>query len=183
MITASSSPEQSDHRMKETLYQPPDEGRAHALAGRPLASFTRRAVALVLDVGVAALTFMILIVGVGVLLTRSGILALESDVVLKFTFFGNWYSVIWLVLYFTLSIHISNGRTIGKSLCGIRVVSLVHPRLTLWHSLERALGYGASALEAGFGFFQYFIRPDRRTVHDRIAETVVLRETRTPPGS
>lgn len=32
----------------------------------------------------------------------------------------------------------------------------------------------AAALEGGFGFFQYFLRDDRRTVHDRIAETIVI---------
>jgi uncharacterized RDD family membrane protein YckC len=60
----------------------------------------------------------------------------------------------------------------------IRAVSLVERRLSLWHSFERALGYGASALEAFFGFFQYFIHPARRTVHDRIAETIVVTERR-----
>jgi uncharacterized RDD family membrane protein YckC len=58
----------------------------------------------------------------------------------------------------------------------IRAVSLVHHRLSLWDSIERALGYGASALEAFFGFFQYFIYPTHRTVHDRIAETIVVSE-------
>jgi len=84
------------------------------------------------------------------------------------------------VLSFTLWIWLDGGRTPGKRLFVIRVVSLAHERLSLWHSLERALGYGASALEAGFGFFQYFIRPDRRTVHDRIAETIVIAELRPP---
>jgi hypothetical protein len=31
-----------------------------------------------------------------------------------------------------------------------------------------------SASEAGFGFAQYFIHPNRQTVHDRIAETIVV---------
>jgi len=55
-------------------------------------------------------------------------------------------------------------------------MSLVHDRLGLWHAFERAIGYGASTLEFGFGFFHYFIRPDRRTIHDRIAETIVVAE-------
>jgi uncharacterized RDD family membrane protein YckC len=58
----------------------------------------------------------------------------------------------------------------------IRVVSLTHPRLTLWQSIERALGYGASFLEGGFGFLQYFLEPNRQTVHDRIAHTIVVAE-------
>ncbi len=107
---------------------------------------------------------------------KTGLIATDQDVLLKFTFFRNWYSVVWLVVYFTFSLYLGNGRTLGKRLCRIRVVSLVHDRVGFWHALERALGYGASALEAGFGFFQYFLRPDRRTVHDRIAETIVVEE-------
>jgi len=60
----------------------------------------------------------------------------------------------------------------------IRVVSTSHERLSLWHSIERALGYAASALEGGFGFAQYFVHPNHRTVHDRIAETIVVDEGR-----
>jgi hypothetical protein len=48
--------------------------------------------------------------------------------------------------------------------------------MTLWNSLERSLGYGASFLEFGFGFLQYFIHPNRCTVHDRIAETIVIKD-------
>jgi hypothetical protein len=58
----------------------------------------------------------------------------------------------------------------------IRVLSLAHDHLTLWHSIERSLGYAASTLEGGFGFLQYFIHPNCQTVHDRIAETVVVTE-------
>jgi uncharacterized RDD family membrane protein YckC len=78
------------------------------------------------------------------------------------------------VLYFELMTYLTNGRTLGKWLLNIRVVSLAHGRLSLWHSIERALGYGASALEFGFGFAQYFVHPNHRTVHDRIAETIVV---------
>jgi uncharacterized RDD family membrane protein YckC len=94
----------------------------------------------------------------------------------ELNFFHNWYSVLYLVLFFGLSFYIGNGRSLGKRIMGIRVVSLVHDRLSLWHSIERALGYGASTLEFGFGFLQYFIHPNQRTVHDRIAETIVIRE-------
>ena len=59
----------------------------------------------------------------------------------------------------------------------IRVVSLMHRHLSLWHSIERALGYAAAFLEAGFGFFQFFIHPYRRCVQDRIAETIVVTES------
>jgi uncharacterized RDD family membrane protein YckC len=96
----------------------------------------------------------------------------------ELNFFENWYSIVYLVLFFGLSVYLGNGRTLGKRVMGIRVVSLVHHKMSLWHSFERALGYGASALEFGFGFVQYFIHPNRRTVHDRMAETIVIRDKR-----
>jgi uncharacterized RDD family membrane protein YckC len=157
-------------------YQPPDASRSIALTGMPLASFSRRAMALLIDFFFAGLSFMALTVGGLLIAQRMGVVHLADDVKLQFTFFRNWYSVIWLVVYFTLTLHFGRGRTPGKWLCRIRVVSLVHDQIGLWHALERALGYGASALEAGFGFFQYFLRADRRTVHDRIAETIVVAE-------
>lgn len=159
-----------------TPYQPPDDRRPAVLAGTPLASFTRRGTALFIDFTVAAVTFMILTVGGGILIRWTGFISFEQDVMLQFTFFRNWYSVVWLVLYFTMSVYLGDGLTVGKRICRIRVVSLVHDHIGLWHAFERALGYGASTLEAGFGFFQYFLRPDRRTIHDRIAETIVIAE-------
>jgi hypothetical protein len=46
--------------------------------------------------------------------------------------------------------------------------------------MERALGYGASMLEGGFGFVQYFTNPNRCCVHDRIAETIVVSDKKRP---
>ena len=80
------------------------------------------------------------------------------------------------ILYFGVLLWWGKGRTPGKRMMKIRVVSLVHRHLSLWHSVERALGYGAAALEGGFGFVQYFIHPYRRCVQDRIAETIVVTE-------
>jgi uncharacterized RDD family membrane protein YckC len=79
------------------------------------------------------------------------------------------------VLYFGLITYFTNGYTLGKRIFRIRIVSTNHKHLTLWHSIERSLGYYASSLEFGFGFLQYFIDHNRRTVHDRIAETIVIK--------
>lgn len=79
------------------------------------------------------------------------------------------------VIYFGLITWFTNGYTIGKRILKIRIVSTDHKHLTLWHSIERSLGYYASSLEFGFGFLQYFIDYNRRTVHDRIAETIVIK--------
>ena len=55
------------------------------------------------------------------------------------------------VLYFGLITCFTNGYTLGKRIFS-RIVSTYHKHLTLWHSIERSLGYYASSLEFGFGF-------------------------------
>jgi uncharacterized RDD family membrane protein YckC len=80
------------------------------------------------------------------------------------------------IVYFGLLLWQGNGRTPGKRLMKIRVVSLVHTHITFWHAVERALGYGAATLELGFGFIQFFIHPYRRCAQDRLAETIVVTE-------
>jgi uncharacterized RDD family membrane protein YckC len=122
--------------------------------------------------------FVVLLILGARLASSLGLLNLNTDINLEFDL-HHWYSLIFVVFYFGLSTYLGNGKTPGKWLVGIRVVSLAHERMSLWHSFERALGYGASALEFGFGFIQYFIHPNRRTVHDRIAETIVVREEKS----
>ena len=86
------------------------------------------------------------------------------------------FDVLVPVLYFGILLWRGKGRTPGKRLMSIRVVSLMHRHITFWHSVERALGYGAAALEGGFGFVQFFIHPYRRCAQDRLAETIVVTE-------
>jgi uncharacterized RDD family membrane protein YckC len=78
------------------------------------------------------------------------------------------------IIYFTLSLYFSKGRTLGKYLLRIRVVSLFHERPGLWHCFERSLGYFTSALESGFGFIQARWNPNRMALHDKIGETIVI---------
>ena len=159
--------------MKKSNYNGTESHRMQDLHGLPLASFKRRAGAFYIDLLIAALIFLPILMYGARLLQRFGLakehLHLEFD-------YEHWYSIIPLVVYFSVSIYYGNGKTIGKKLMGIRVVSVVHEKIGFWHSVERALGYGASFLEFGFGFLQYFIDPNRRTVHDRIAETIVIQD-------
>lgn len=164
-----------------TTFTPPPEARVHALAGEPLASFRRRAAAILVDFVLAGLGFIAVSLPVSKWLEESGRLGHAPHI--SFNFFNNWYSLAWTVSYFGLTTWWGRGATPGKRLLGIRVHSLVHEHLSLWHCIERGLGYGASMLEGGFGFFQYYMNPNRQTVHDRIAETIVVREVRRPAGS
>lgn len=160
--------------MTVSLYNSHETERMQAVHGMPLAPFWRRALALAVDFFIAGMLFMLSVYPIALLLLRLNVIHPQGEVLLKMNFFQNWYSVVWLVAYFGLATYWGNGKTPGKALLKIRIVSLVHERMSLWHSIERALGYGASALEFGFGFIQYFIHPNKRTVHDRIAETIVI---------
>ncbi len=82
--------------------------------------------------------------------------------------------VIVLVVYFWLALYFGNGQTLGKRAMRIRVLSLTHAHITFWQALERSLGYGASFLEGGLGFAQFFIQRNRQCAHDRLAETIVV---------
>jgi uncharacterized RDD family membrane protein YckC len=156
---------------RSSTYNAHETQRMQEVHGMPLAPFWRRAGAFFLDLGIASAMLMgsaiLYILAMKYAGKDVGDIKLEVD-------FHNWYSIVMAVLYFALWTFFTNGRTPGKWIFGIRIVSLVHERMSLWHSIERSLGYGASALEFGFGFLQYFINPNRRTVHDRIAETVVV---------
>ena len=78
------------------------------------------------------------------------------------------------VIYFTILFYFWKGQTFGKYILRIKVLSLYHEHLGLWHCIERSLGYFASALEFGFGYIQAFWNPNRITLHDKIGETIVV---------
>jgi uncharacterized RDD family membrane protein YckC len=162
---------QSAKRWQGGYYHPHQTRRMLALEGVELASFARRAGAMAIDFVAIVAVFLAAAIPIASLWSK----AHHIDIHLEFKPFENWYSTILPVVYFGLVVWLTNGRTLGKWLTGIRIVSVVHERMSFWHSLERALGYGASLLEAGSGFFQYLTNPTRQTVHDRIAETIVVR--------
>ena len=153
-------------------FNPHETARLMELDGVKLAPFFRRAIAFYIDLIIAIPLAVVLIAGYTYF---TG--GFKNNADLKFEFnFENWYSLVGLVLYFGLATYFGNGKTLGKKLLKIRVVSLTHSKMTFFQSIERSLGYGASFLEGGFGFIQFFINPNRRTVHDRIAETIVVDE-------
>jgi uncharacterized RDD family membrane protein YckC len=109
-----------------------------ALEGLELATFSRRAGAILIEGFVAAAVFVILVGPAGMLRERLHP-GMQARIVL--TFGGresNWCSLIFLTPYFTLSVYLTNGRPLGKRLCGICIVSTVHERISLW---QRSSGH------------------------------------------
>lgn len=81
----------------------------------------------------------------------------------------------WAIGYFTLFIAWNNGQTIGKKLCGIRVVQLDNTPLSLWGAFGRQGGYSAGFATGLLGFLQIYWDPNRQAIQDKLADTLVLR--------
>jgi len=152
-----------------------ETARFDALSGVQLASFRQRAWAMVIDMAIVG--FVQLIFGLHGCshgshessgpITFAGLLMMcahKVENLLEFT------------LYFAVMLKLGKGQTPGKRLMKARVVSLTHEEISWWQSIERGLGYGASLLEGGFGFAQFFFARNQQCVHDRIAETIVVDE-------
>jgi uncharacterized RDD family membrane protein YckC len=78
--------------------------------------------------------------------------------------------------YFTL-FTAAGGQTIGKMAAGIRVVPMDEDsaRVPLGQSVLRAVAYAISVLPIGLGLVPALTGADRRTFHDRLADTRVVR--------
>lgn len=166
--------------MKGKIFVPNNIERLQALAGMRLALFKERAYAFIIDVFICFLLFLVTLLVVGVLFwykATGGSFTSYSFTFDIFSWVGKLVvNIIIPILYFGISTYVSNGKTIGKKIMKIRVISLVHKKITLWSSIERSLGYGASIAGLGIGFFQYFFHPNCRTSQDCLAETIVVRE-------
>jgi uncharacterized RDD family membrane protein YckC len=74
----------------------------------------------------------------------------------------------------------AGGQTIGKMAAGIRVIPAdpgapASERVSFGQALVRAAGYLVSALPIGLGFLPAFVGQERRALHDRLADTRVVK--------
>jgi uncharacterized RDD family membrane protein YckC len=150
-----------------------------------LASIFRRFLAFIIDFFVVILLFIAIdkllpLFGIHIeqiKFVNLGHVEIESHEIPESTLKSLEYAL-WLVpiFYYSLMFYFANGRTIGKFILRLRVVSVYHHKIGLWHCIERSLGYAASVLELGIGFIQAFWNPNRMALHDKIADTIVIRE-------
>jgi len=153
--------------------------RLSELEGTRLASFKRRAFAFIIDLVICWLLLILVMALLGLILwIRNTGGELSTSYSFRFEQ-GSWYGKLIIrilvpVLYFGLLTFLMNGKTLGKKSMKIRVVPLASSRISFWKAIERALGYGASIVELGFGFIQYFNHPNCMTAQDCLAETIVI---------
>lgn len=82
----------------------------------------------------------------------------------------------WSGVYFTLLTGLLNGRTLGKLLFGIRAAKINGTKFTYFDGFVRQGGYVAGVAMGLIGFLKLLWEPNRQTVEDRIAATVVVRK-------
>ncbi len=152
--------------------------RMEALDGLPLAAFWQRVVAFEID------TIFAVLIWVPVMFCWHRYVLHEQDVKDLRWDFHEKSNIVVMLLYWGLANYFGNGMTPGKWMMRIRAASLIHERLGLWQSAERALGYGAALLEGGLGFAQFFWDRNRQCAQDRLAETIVvdIRKKSQPPN-
>jgi uncharacterized RDD family membrane protein YckC len=77
--------------------------------------------------------------------------------------------------YFVL-LTAASGQTLGKMAAGIRVVPMDSTdRMSFGHSVVRAAAYLVSVIPAGLGLVPALVHADRRALHDRLADTRVVK--------
>ncbi|HVH13675.1 MAG TPA: RDD family protein [Longimicrobium sp.] len=82
----------------------------------------------------------------------------------------------WTGLYFTAFVALWQGQTPAKRLLGVRVVRLDGRPMTWWSAFERFGGYAAGLVTGLMGFAQVYWDRNRQMIHDKIVETVVVRD-------
>jgi uncharacterized RDD family membrane protein YckC len=74
--------------------------------------------------------------------------------------------------YFTIFYFVTNGKTMGKTLFGLKVMS-EDGEITLKQSMQRAAAYFACAMFGSFLFALSFIRKDKKSLADVFSGTTV----------
>jgi hypothetical protein len=100
--------------MKAAFYDAAHADRMKVLTGARLASFGRRSVALLIDFLLAGFLFLALSFAAIAIIKHVPALkdwSASRNVNIELDFFHNWYSVVYLVIFFGLSLYWGRGRT------------------------------------------------------------------------
>ena len=158
----------------------------HAHTTHAHAGFISRAIAFVLDIVVmsvavlAAIALLQALLGfftlyglIGERVVQSG--PFRAIVVVVTALIGVGIAVGYPVVFWVLL-----GQTPGKLLMGVRIARTNGQRLTIGRALLRYLGYWLSAIPLGLGFFWVLVDDQRQCWHDKLADTYVIYDSRSP---
>lgn len=153
---------------------------------RTHAGFISRAIAFVLDIVVmsvavlAAVALLQALLGFFTLYGLIGQRVVQSspfrDIVVVVTaLIGVGVAIGYPVFFWVLL-----GQTPGKLLMGVRIARTNGQPLTIGRALLRYLGYWLSAIPLGLGFFWVLVDDQRQCWHDKLADTYVIYDSRSP---
>ncbi len=134
-----------------------------------LAELNTRALALFIDLVIVSLIALIAY-GVGMFFLG------DSD-----SGSENVFMPIYLLLFILASSYFVvfngyTGRTIGKKLMGIRIISDEGGSIGFWRSFVRWIGYYVSAIFLFVGFLWSFFDQNAQSWHDKLAGTFVVKD-------
>ncbi len=99
---------------------------------------------------------------------------------------GGWLAAIYVVtfvgyyLYYALMESSANQATVGKLALGLKVTDEEGGRISFWRALGRTFAKILSALTLLIGFIMAGFTDRKQALHDKIANTLVVRRSASP---
>lgn len=106
------------------------------------------------------------------ILLGNSVLTIEVEQLFLYKFF---FIIVGLVFYSLILDSSKFQGSIGKNLTQLKVISEEYKRLSIVESIIRNLSKLISYSMFGFGVIRYFINKDRKTWHDKISRTLVVK--------
>jgi uncharacterized RDD family membrane protein YckC len=147
-----------------------------------LSNFWWRLLAYIIDYTVVLLSLMILLIGLGLILTYTEGQSSEPDTVARSTDTADAYTVLRLFVFIMLTFYNAAFEStrlqgsIGKVICKLKVVNAAGERIKFSTALGRNFGKILSSLICGMGFFCILWDKNRQGWHDQLAKTYVVRK-------
>jgi uncharacterized RDD family membrane protein YckC len=146
------------------------------------ANFWWRALAYIIDYVVVFLSLMILLVGLGLILTYAGGNSSEHEAVVSDTSTADTTTVLRLFVLIILTFYNSAFEatrlqgSIGKTICKLKVVNAVGERVSFGTALGRNFAKILSSMVCGMGFFSVLWDKNKQGWHDHLAKTFIIRK-------
>jgi len=146
------------------------------------AGFWRRFIAYMIDGFIIGVIFIILMFIAGIAFFAGTISSGSNawmaeinnpEIMVSYTLWFWFFSTLINIAYFTY-FHGSTGRTPGKMLLGLQVVSLDGSRISFGIAFLRSIGYLVSSIVFCLGYIWIGFDRKKQGWHDKIANTVVI---------
>jgi len=85
-----------------------------------------------------------------------------------------------LFAYFSLFLYVTNGRTMGKTIFGLKVINEDQSEITLIQAMKRSFSYFTCMMFGSVLFGLSFIRKDQKSLADLVSSSSVVLETHQP---